>query len=142
MSNKLIVSSVAVGIFLLLGTAPLSAQSPRDSVVQYQREVFEYSREARPDPFRSLLQDPQLGLRLEDLSLVGVLHDGDPSRSVAILAQVGSTRRLRVRIGERIGSVRVLAIGTNTVDVLVEEFGVTRRNTLELKTTVGKGGTS
>ena len=142
MSNKVIVPSFIAGIFLLLGATPVVAQQPRSSVVQYDRELFQYSRDGRADPFRSLLQDPQLGLRLEDLALVGVLHDRDPARSVAILAQKGSTRRLRVKIGERIGTVRILAIAPQSVDVLVEEFGVTRREQLALKTSGEKGGTS
>ena len=142
MPSKAIACATAAGILLFAGQEPAAAQARRDSTIQYHRERFEYSRDGRPDPFRSLLQDPQLGMRLEDLSLVGVLHDADPARSVAILAQAGSNRRMRVRIGERVGSVRVLAIGPESVDVLVEEFGVTRREQLELKTSAQKGGTS
>ena len=46
-------------------------------------------------------------------------------------------------MGERIGGVRVVAIGPRSVDVVVEEFGVARRETLELKRTPAndeKGG--
>ncbi len=115
------------------------AQVPADTAIVYEREVFEYSRAGRPDHFRSLLDDADLGVRLEDLSLQGVMYDPDVSQSVAVLARVGSTRPLRVRVGDRIGGVRVLSIGQRSVEVLIEEFGVARRGTLELKSVTQKG---
>ena len=142
MWNRAILIGGAVAGVLAGGAQPLPAQAARDTIVLYEREVFEYARDGRPDPFRSLLKDPELGMRFEDLTLVGVLHDGDPGRSVAILSQVGSARRLRVRVGERVGSVRILAIGQRSVDLIVEEFGVARRERLELKPATEKGGTS
>jgi len=118
---------------LCSGAAPLAAQSTPDPSAVYRREVFEYAREGRPDPFRSLLNDPELGLRFEDLSLLGVLHDPTPGRSVAVLSQRGSPRRVRVRVGDRVGGIRVTEIGPRSVDVVVEEFGVLRRGRLELR---------
>lgn len=122
--------------------APLAAQTPPDSLVLYEREVFDYRRAGRPDPFRSLLRDPELGLRFEDLGLVGVLHDARPDRSVAVLTQKGSSRRIRARVGDRIGGIRIVAIRPRSVDVVVEEFGVARRETLELRAAPDKGPTS
>lgn len=133
MSNKSL--SVLAGALaaLSLGAAPLGAQAPADSVILYEREVFQYAREGRPDPFRSLLNNPELGMRFEDLTLLGVLYHPDPARSVAVLSQTGSTRRLRARVGDRIGGIRIVSIGPRSVDVIVEEFGVARRETLELR---------
>ena len=110
-----------------------------DTAVVYEREVFEYSRSGRVDPFRSLLDDAELGVRLEDLSLQGVMYDADASQSVAVLSRVGSTRPLRVRVGDRVGGIRVLTIRQRDVEVLIEEFGVARRGTLELKSATQKG---
>lgn len=132
----------AAAVAALGGTAPLAAQTPPDSVVLYEREVFEYARSGRPDPFRSLLRDPELGLRFEDLALLGVLHDPRPERSVAVLTQKGSSRRIRARVGDRIGGIRIVAIRPRSVDVVVEEFGVARRETLELRSATEKGPTS
>ena len=131
--------------FAALVAAPFAApgaaraQVPGDTAIVYEREVFDYSRAGRPDPFRSLLDDAELGVRLEDLSLQGVMYDPDVSQSVAVLARVGSARPLRVRVGDRIGGIRVLSIGQRSVQVLIEEFGVARRGTLELKSATQKG---
>jgi hypothetical protein len=115
------------------------AQALGDTAVVYEREVFEYSRAGRVDPFRSLLDDAELGVRLEDLTLQGVMYDADASQSVAVLSRAGSTRPLRVRVGDRIGGIRVLTIGQRRVELLIEEFGVARRGTLELKSATQKG---
>ena len=133
--------------FLLLAAVAAVAAAPRaadaqalgDTAVVYEREVFEYSRAGRVDPFRSLLDDAELGVRLEDLTLQGVMYDADASQSVAVLSRAGSTRPLRVRVGDRVGGIRVLTIGQRRVELLIEEFGVARRGTLELKSATQKG---
>ena len=116
------------------GTAPSAspAQEAVRPVVVYEREVFRYPGASRPDPFRSLLLTGDLGLRLEDLTLRGVVYHSDPSRSVAILTQTGSTRRMQLRVGERIGPLRVLSIQPDRVEVVMEELGVSRRETLRI----------
>jgi hypothetical protein len=116
--------------------APLTghAQAASDSALVYEREVFSYDRGGRPDPFRSLLTNAELGVRLEDLTLLGVVYHPDPSRSVAVIAQRGAERRIRVRVGERVGSIRIAAIHQRSIDVVVEEFGVARRETLQIRT--------
>lgn len=138
MNSKHLWFAVAVAaLFAAPGSA--TAQAAADTAIVYEREVFEYSRAGRPDPFRSLLDDAELGVRLEDLSLQGVMYDADVSQSVAVLARVGSTRPLRVRVGDRVGGIRILSIGQRSVQVLIEEFGVARRGTLELKSATQKG---
>lgn len=139
MSNKALSVFVGALAALSLGASPLRAQAPADSVILYEREVFRYSREGRPDPFRSLLNNPELGMRFEDLVLLGVLYHPDPARSVAVLSQTGSPRRVRARVGDRIGGIRIVSIGPRSVDVIVEEFGVARRETLELRPASEKG---
>ena len=42
-------------------------------------------------------------------------------------------------IGDRIGGIRVQTIGQRRVELLIEEFGVARRGTLELKSVTQKG---
>lgn len=137
MRRNAILLAAAALVLLLPGRA--DAQTATDSAVVYEREVFEYGRGGRADPFRSLLDDAELGVRLEDLRLQGVMVGGDPSESVAVLSRVGNARPLRVRVGDRIGGIRVLSIQQNAVQVLVEEFGVARRGTLELKSVTQKG---
>lgn len=130
---------LVVGASMIAAPGAADAQVERDSAIVYEREIFDYSRAGRADPFRSLLDDAELGVRLEDLSLQGVMHDADVGQSVAVIARVGSTRQLRVRVGDRIGGIRVLAIGQRSIQLLIEEFGVARRGTLELKSVTQKG---
>lgn len=113
--------------------APKGVQAQEvDADLLYEREVFEYPRAGRPDPFRSLLGDAELGVRVEDLTLRGVVYHSDPSQSVAVLTQAGSDRRIRARVGERVGSIRIVAIQPDQVDIVVEELGVARRETLRI----------
>ncbi|CAN5363854.1 hypothetical protein BH23GEM4_BH23GEM4_19660 [soil metagenome] len=124
-----------------------AAQEPEpaesaDSRIIYRREVFQYPRGGRPDPFRSLLGTGALGVRVEDVTLRGVVHDPDPRQSVAILVVAGSDRPIRARVGDRVGGMRILAIHPRRVDLLVEEFGVSRRESLHLRTTPEPGAGS
>src|SRR5690606_32157662 len=103
-----------------------------DTALVYEREIFSYTAEGRPDPFRSLLNDEELGVRVEDLTLRGIVHHSDLAQSVAVLSLAGSERRLRLRVGERVGGIRVLAIYPGRVELVVEELGVTRRESLRM----------
>ena len=95
-----------------------------DGVVIYEREAFQYSTGGRSDPFRSLLLEGELGVRPEDLTLRGVLIDPVAARSVAVLSQAGSERRIQLRVGERVGAIRLLSIQPDRVEIVVEELGV------------------
>lgn len=130
---RFIPAAMMLATFVTIDVSPVLAQSDPDTVTIYRREVFSYPRAGRPDPFRSLLNSAELGLRFEDLSLQGIMYHPDPARSVVVMAQRGSSRRIQARVGERIGAVRILAIGPRTVEVVIEEFGVARRETMELK---------
>ena len=126
--------------------APAAAQSserrtaPGDTAVVYRREVFRYYPSGRPDPFRPLVGAADLGVRLEDLALRGVVYHTDPARSVAVLSRTGQERLVRARVGDRLGGIRVLAIRQTSIDVLVEELGVARRATLQITRTPASKG--
>lgn len=136
---KLILLALASILAASLGSAQdapatgARAAGPRgDSMIVYRREVFRYQAMGRPDPFRSLLGSADLGVRVEDLALRGVVYHPDPSRSVAMLVREGAERPIRARVGDRIGGIRILTIRPNSIDVLVEELGVARRETLRI----------
>lgn len=127
-------------LLLLLACAGASGGAPRPAAAQeepapvvYQREVFRYDRSGRPDPFRSLLTAEELGYRVEDMQLTGVIFSPDARRSVAVLSDAVSGRRFRLRVGERIGGITVTSIQPRRVDLVVNEFGVVRRESLQLK---------
>lgn len=132
-------TAFAAALFVVF-TAPALAQDPPIPI--YRREVFDYSAQGRRDPFRSLVNSDDLGVRVEDLTLRGVVVSRDARRSVATLEQVGSERRIRARVGDRIGGITVVAILPRSVEVVVEEFGVPRREVLPLKRSTNPGAGS
>ncbi|HET7275744.1 MAG TPA: hypothetical protein VFI91_11320 [Longimicrobiaceae bacterium] len=140
MSDKRLLLALSLVVALVASAAPASAQG--ETTVVYHREVFDYGAEGRPDPFRSLLETANLGYRFEDLSLQGVVYNPDPRLSVAVLTQTGSERQVQAHVGERLGSIRVLAIHPRRIEVAIEEFGVTRRESLELNLNNEKGSGS
>ena len=127
-----VLATSASGDAVAVGEGPQRDPPGTNGAVIYEREVFQYSAGGRPDPFRSLLLEDELGVRPEDLALRGVLIDPVAARSVAVLSQVGSSRRIQLRTGERIGAIRLLSIQPDRVEIVVEELGVSRRETLRL----------
>jgi len=125
----------------LLPAAPAAAQAGYGQDT-YRREVFQYQRNARPDPFRSLLGSVNVGVRVEDLALRGIVFNENPRESVAILVENGSSRRIRARMGERIGAITVVAIHPRRVDLIIEDFGISRRESLYLKAETETGNQS
>jgi hypothetical protein len=128
---------------LLALAAPLAAQqpaSPPDSVkpadstaaTTLVREVFAYEGGGR-DPFVSLLKSGDVRPLIADLKLVSVLFDGVyPARSVAVLRDVITTRRYRVKQGDIVGRLKITQIRPREVVFTVQEFGYERQQTLQL----------
>lgn len=132
-------ATLLAGVLTLASAGSARAQSaPLDPELSYRREVFEYRRAGRSDPFRSLARAADLGVRMEDLSLLGVLYEPNGG-SVAVVSRGEKTAPLRLRLGQSVGGVRVVAIRPRSVDVLVEDFGIARRETIELRSTEKKG---
>jgi hypothetical protein len=133
----------------LLLAVPLGAQAPAQPVANaaaapaaaptalpasevYRREVFRYQRGGRPDPFQALLTAAELGFRVEDLRLTAIIYSPAGNRSVAVFAEGDSARRYRLRQGQRLGTMTVLRILPQRVDVRVDEFGGSRLQTIPL----------
>ena len=131
--NRLLRLAVAAaGLGTLAWSASAQAKDD-DPPLVYRREVFQYPRGARPDPFRTLLSSEELGYRFEDMRLTGVIYSPNSRVSVAVLTEAVGKKRFRLRVGERVGGITVAAIYPKRVDVVVNEFGVVRRETLELR---------
>ena len=97
------------------------------------REVFSYEGGGR-DPFMSLLRSGDVRPLLADLKLVSVLHDANYSaRSVAVLRDITTQKRYRVRTGDILGRLKVTAIRPREVVFTVQEFGFERQETLVLR---------
>ncbi|HET7230398.1 MAG TPA: hypothetical protein VFJ16_10380 [Longimicrobium sp.] len=111
--------------------APGAATLPAGDV--YRREVFRYLRGGRPDPFTPLLTAAELGFRVEDLRLTSIIYSPDARRSIAVFAEGDSARRYRLHQGQRLGTMTVLRIWPQRVDVRVDEFGGSRLQTVLLQ---------
>jgi len=117
---------------LSMTAAPTAAQATTTASTVYEREVFDYPSMGRRDPFRPLNAGEQIGPRFEDLRVSGVLFNSQIG-SVATLTDEQHGRRYRVREGDTLGEVRVVAIRRHEVDFLISSFGVSRQETLRVK---------
>ncbi|HEU0301824.1 MAG TPA: hypothetical protein VFR37_20385, partial [Longimicrobium sp.] len=68
-----------------------------------------------------------------DLTLVGIVYNGNPRLSIATFTLPDSSQRVRLRVGQRLGSVTMLAIQPRQVQVREDEMGVSRVYTLRLE---------
>lgn len=111
---------------------PAAAVLPEAEV--YRREVFRYpGAGGRPDPFSPLLSGEEIGVRVQDLRLIGIIYSGNPGASVATFTLPDSTQRVRLRVGQRLGAVTVVRIQPRRVDLREDEMGVSRVYSLELE---------
>jgi hypothetical protein len=96
------------------------------------REVFTYDGASRRDPFLSLLTTSDLRPTLSDLKIIATVVD-EPGRSVALLQDKNANKQVAVRVGSKLGRMRVASIRANTVVFTIDEFGTTRQDSLQLR---------
>lgn len=124
------------GVLLLLAPAAVSAQAtPPASEHTIHREVFEYDGQARRDPFVSLLATSDLRPLLIDLRLAAIAYDPNGRNSVAVLRDLTSKEQYRVKVGQTLGRMRVAAIQPRSVTFTIQEFGLSRQETLTMNDT-------
>jgi hypothetical protein len=98
----------------------------------HRREVCRYPAAGRPDPFLPLLSGDDMGVRAQDLRLLGIVYSPNPRQSVAVFALPDTTQRVRLRVGQRLGAITVVGIFPRRVDVREEEMGVSRVYSMEV----------
>jgi hypothetical protein len=128
-------AALVLGAALAAQDAPV-AEAPPGGLAEadlYHREVFRYQVGGRPDPFQPLLSGDEIGVRAQDLTLEGIVYSSSPGGSMAIFTLPGDAGRVRLRTGQRTGSVTVVAIHPRRVDVREDQFGVSRAYSLELQ---------
>jgi hypothetical protein len=110
-----------------------SAAAPSDTgPLSLSREVFSYQGAGR-DPFLSLLKSGDIRPLITDLKLVAIIYDERyAARSVAVLRDISTTKRYRVRTGDVLGRLRVTQIKPRDVVFTIQEFGFERQATLSL----------
>ena len=125
--------------------APAAARAGRDTAgatsvaqrgakgeVTFMREQFAYDDAGRRDPFHSLFASGDLRPVLTDLRLVAVIYDPTGRNSVAILRDVTTKDQYRVKTGQMLGRMRVTAILPKQINVVIDEFGYSRQESLAL----------
>lgn len=113
--------------------APPDSAVPMLAQSALLRETFGYEGTTR-DPFLSLLDAEDVRPIITDLRLVSVIYDAAyPSRSVAVLRDVGDGKRYRLHPGDVAGRLRVVQIRPREVVFNVQEFGFERQETLSLR---------
>lgn len=122
--------------------APLAAQASRpDSAAVVRadtapltlvRETFSYQGAGR-DPYLSLLKSGDVRPLITDLKLVAIIYDERyNARSVAVLRDLTTAKRYRVKVGDVIGRLRVTQIRARDIVFTIQEFGFERQATLSL----------
>jgi hypothetical protein len=159
--SRFVSASLFLAVALLVWPLGLQAQDPpstttttvaepTEAELAFVREVFSYPAFQRTNPFRPLLASDSGGPRYQQLRLSSVIYVEDfPERSVATLstaritvnedgsitADVGES--YYVRVGQTIGNVTVVEINETSIEVDVEEFGITDRFTMRQFTLLG-----
>jgi hypothetical protein len=121
----------------IVGVAPKTVASLA-KIPPVTREVFAYDAAGRRDPFYSLILTDDLRPLLSDLKLVGVLYSPGSGRSVAIFRDVQTNAQYRVQTGAALGRMRVAQIKPKGVIFTIDEFGLSRQDSLMLMTDTTK----
>ncbi|MFW6088444.1 MAG: hypothetical protein ACODAB_01750 [Gemmatimonadota bacterium] len=126
--------TLLAALFMLSAPPAAAAQESAGSAEEaLTREVFDYPTDGRRDPFEPLSASDELGPRFEDLRLAGVIYS--PERgSMAVMADAATGRRYRVWEGDVIGGARLVRVHPDRAEFQVTVFGVSRRDTLRLRT--------
>lgn len=111
---------------------PAQPQAQGEPKLVFEREVFRYPGENRRDPFRPLTRQEDLGPVFNDLTLRMIIYSPDPKQSVAVVADAAK-KSYRLRRGESLGNAQVVEIGPAHVVFSVDDFGVRRQETIDLK---------
>ncbi len=114
-------------------TAPSTPPAAQEHTIY--REVFEYGAGGRRDPFASLLATSDLRPLLIDLRLAAIAYDPNGGNSVAVLRDLTSKEQYRVKVGQVLGRMRVAAIQPRSVTFTIQEFGLSRQETLTMNDT-------
>ena len=119
----------------IVGVAPKAESRSLAKIPPVTREVFAYDAAGRRDPFFSLILTDDLRPLLSDLKLVGVLYAPAGNRSVAIFRDVLTNAQYRVQTGAALGRMRVAQIKPKGVIFTIDEFGLSRQDSLMMTDT-------
>jgi hypothetical protein len=104
----------------------------RKEQLSYRRETFSFDNGGRRDPFVSLATTGVLRPTIADLNLVGiaVATRNGGGQSVAIFRDRQTKEQYRVRVGQPLGRMRVASIEPRRVVFAIDEFGISRQESI------------
>jgi hypothetical protein len=114
------------------GPAARQVARADSSRVVFTREVYNYPRDGRRDPFASLIATGDIRPIFSDLVITGIMYDPSGRNSLAMLQDVSTNELYRARVGSVFGRIRINAIRLKEVGVSIDEFGFTRQEVLLL----------
>ncbi len=137
-------SLALLALTLALAAAPLGAQQkPPDKPevaskaapaaelkLMFDREVFSFPTGGRRDPYTPLVGKNDAGPRFDELILRGIIYS--PGGQSLVLLSDGKKLYRRHR-GEMVGNARIVQISPTRVLFSVDNFGVWREESLELR---------
>jgi hypothetical protein len=100
--------------------------------IVFTREVYNYPRDGRRDPFASLIRTGDIRPIFSDLIITGITYDPTGRNSVALLKDVSTDEIYRARVGSVFGRLRITAIRQREISVAIDEFGFTRQEVLSI----------
>ncbi|MEO7359817.1 MAG: hypothetical protein ABI120_05775 [Gemmatimonadaceae bacterium] len=122
-------------------TAPASAATKSSAIptsITIARETFDYARTGRRDPYTSLMSSSDLRPLISDLKLTSVAYDSTGLHSVAILRDLVTKERYMLKVGQKLGRLRVANIKYKSVVFSIDEFGFNRQETLQMSSDTSK----
>jgi hypothetical protein len=117
--------------------ATVSEAGRQGATLTVMREAFAYNPGDRRDPFVSLMASGELRPVVTDLVLTGVIYDetGRGRGSIAMLVDNSTGKTYSVSVGTQLARMRVARIGRESVTFDIDEFGLSRSETLVIDKT-------
>jgi hypothetical protein len=108
----------------------IDAAAANRVIAPVTRESYNYEAEGRRDPFYSLILTDDLRPLLADLRLVGILYEPSGHRTYAVMRDLQTNAQYRVGNGATLGRMRVAQIRQRAVIFTIDEFGLSRQDSL------------